>query len=141
MASRLNAKAKFDIIEHYAYRRSSNCIKFDTINQMIGGLYDHHPCVTYKTAVHIFDKFLSYSKKLQENKVPDLTVETLQVEETYENEKIKYRIHTYNRERCTTRRKALWLFAGILIKLPELLGYTRIFCFPCKCNWLNFSCK
>lgn len=132
MACKLTKKQKEDIIEHYAYRTSNNCVKFDKVNQLIGGLYDHHNAVQYRTAKFIFQRFVAISKKLELNKLPGIEIEHLKSEDYNDGDSIEYRIHIFNRDRCTTRRKAMWLSAGILIKLPNGLGYTRIFRMPCK---------
>lgn len=137
MASKLTVRQKVNIIEHYAYRTSDKCVKLDTVNQMIGGLYDHHPCINYKTAKYIYDRFVAVDEKLENNSYETLKVENLQLEK-YDGETLKFRIHTFNRDRCTTRRKALWLNAGILMQLPHGLGYCRVFRMPCKFHFCSF---
>lgn len=122
-----------DIIEHYAYRTSQSCVKLDAICQMVGGFYDHHSAVTYKTAKYIFDRFLRHSKRIQSNKYKNVKVENMHCFDHEEADGSKaYRIHIYNRNCTETRRKAMWIKAGILMKLPNDLAYAKVFYMPCK---------
>lgn len=132
MASKITKKEKQNIIEHYAYCTSDKCVKLDAVNQLLGGLYDHHNAVLYRTAKYIFNSFVKVSHKLEKNELPTVKVDTIKSEDYDDEQSIQYRIHIFNRKRCTTRRKAMWLSAGILMKLPNGLGYTRIFRMPCK---------
>lgn len=141
MPPRFTKQQKEDVIENYAYRTSKNCVKFDNVCQMVGGLYDWHPVIGYKIATFIFQRFQTFDKKIERNEVASVKVQSLKSSE-FDEEGIQYRIHVFNKARTKDRRQAMWLHAGICLKLPNRLGYVRIFCFPCKCtNFILYSYK
>lgn len=110
-------------------------MKFDNVCQMVGGLYDWHPAIGFKMANYIFQRFQKFDRKIELNEVKGLKVESLKSAE-FQDDAVQYRIHVFNKARTKYRRQAMWLHAGICLKLPNRLGYTRIFCFPCKCTLL-----
>lgn len=129
MSSKLSKKEKSDAIEHYAYRTSLKCVKYEQINLMAGGLYDWHPATTFKMSKLIFNAFDESSKDLEGNKEKCETFHAVNKDE--EGSK-KYRIHIFATVRTATRRRSVWIYAGILLTLPHKLGYCRVFRMPCK---------
>lgn len=129
MCSKLKNKELSDAVEHYAYRTSDKCVKNEQIKLMVGGLYDWHPATTFKVAKKIFDDFNNSSKQLEENKNKCETFHAVNKEE--ENYK-KYRIHIFATVRTASRRRSVWIYSGILLSLPNKLGYCRVFRMPCK---------
>lgn len=127
-----------DIIEYYAYRTSYMCVKLDDINQMVGGRYSFHPVIGEKVARFIYQRFVRHSKKIEKHEYDNVKVENIHCVDV-ENESSSYRIHIYNRNRTEERRKAMWIFCGIFLKLPNGLGYTRVFYMPCKLQLYKFS--
>lgn len=130
MASKLSSQEKWDRMEHYAYRTHNLCVKYEEIKTLVGGWHDWHPVILDKVAFRIYKSFLD-SSKIFEEKNPKL--ETF-YSVTFDDGKNKqYRIHIFNLERVENKRKSMWINAGIYLKLPTKLGYTRIFRMPCKC--------
>lgn len=129
MASKLSAEDKRDRIEHYAYRTSDKCVKNEDIKTLVGGWHDWHPLILCKIAKRIFDSFVTVSKELEANQNK---VETFHNVNFNDGETKEYRIHIFNLERHGTKRKSMWINAGIFLRLKNDLGYTRIFRMPCK---------
>lgn len=118
-----------DAIEHYAYRTSELCVKYEEIKTMVGGWHDFHQAVKMKVAKRIFDDFFEYSKELENDN--DNFVKTYHSVNKEESDR-KYRIHIFSKERTAQKRRAVWIFAGIFLQLPNDLGYCRIYRMPCK---------
>lgn len=130
MASKLGTKEKNDRIEHYAYRTSQNCVKNEDIKTLVGGWHDWHPLILSQIAQRVFTSFVNVSKDVQKN---NPKVETFHAIDFDDGEFKQYRIHIFNMERVNNKRKAMWINAGICLKLKDKLGYVRIFRMPCKC--------
>lgn len=131
MDLRYTKEQKEDIEEHYAYKSSNKCVKYDEIKAMVGGVYDSHPVIGAKIALHIFSKFTKLTRKVEGNLHPEIKVENIASFECDEECK-KYRIFIFGRPRTATNRRQTWLKAGFFMSLGNKLGYTRIFSFPCK---------
>lgn len=126
-------KLKDHIIEHYAFRSSDKCVKFEAIKQLLGGLYDWHPCTYENDAVSIFEYFECQSNNLIAGKKGYQKVETLHVYDySDDTKKIKIKIHIFVQPRTHDDRRRLWMHAGILMKFPFKIGYCRAFLFPCE---------
>lgn len=129
--STLSKEEKDDIIDSYAYRTHKNCVKYDQINQLLGGWYDWHPCCTAKAAKYIYKDFKkwAYNHKNKEN--VQLPVDTLDFVE-YESENKQYIIQIVKTPEKRGDRSKVGINAGLLLLLPDNLGYVRIFSMPCK---------
>lgn len=133
MAHKLTSQERQNRREHYAYRTNNFCVKNEEIKIIVGGWHDSHPVILDKIASGIYTSFLAVSKMIEES---DAKVKTFHSKIYDDGESKKYRIHIFTRERTETKRKAMWINAGIYIKLKDKLGYTRIFRMPCKCKKL-----
>lgn len=122
----------YNIIEHYAYRTENKCVKLDHINQLLGGNYDWHPVIGVKTAKYIFDRFVGHSKRIERHEYFNMKVENIHALDFNEDESKQYRVHIFNRGCTDKNQKAMWIFTGIFLKLPNDLGYVRVFYMPCK---------
>lgn len=131
MPKRKKLVLKDNVVEHYAFRSSENCIKFDALNELIGGIYDCHPCTYLNDVLAIYNKFTKLSDNLIAGAKGYRKVETCH-HDTYADENKKYTIHIFVQPRTHDERRRLWFHAGILLNFPSKVGYCRIFCFPCK---------
>lgn len=130
MASKLSRTERNNRVEHYAYRTSQKCVKYEDIKVLVGGWHCWHPVILPKLAKKIYLQFVETSNELEQNKTK---IETLKAVDKHDEDTMMYRIHIYNQNRTEKKRKAMWTYAGIYLKLRNDLGYTRIFKMPCKC--------
>lgn len=130
MSTKLNVQEINDAIEHYAYKSSTKCVKYEEIKTLVGGLYDWHPVIKLSMAKQIYKGFYKYSKEIENE--PESKFKTFHAFDKDVDGSKKYRIHIFSKERTNAKRKCVWLFAGLLLVLPNNLGYCRVFRLACK---------
>lgn len=121
-------REKLNRMEHYAFRTSQDCVKYEEIKLMVGGWHDSHPLILAKIAKKIFTKFVDECKYEEDNDPKVTKFHSV----NYDDGTKMYRIFVYTKERTENRRKAMHISAGIYLNLANDLGYTRIFRMPCK---------
>lgn len=116
-----------DILEHYAVRRSVQCLTFDELAQQAGGLYSTHTCIEMKYA----DKIYKRVKKEWKRNLNNPTLHTYDSKEV-QKENLSYIIHIFRTPGEQGQKPRTHIDACVRFIFPKFVGYIRVFSFPCK---------
>ena len=131
MAIKSENKEWHDIVEHFAYRKQSNCIKLEDYILLIGGNYDFHTCTLKSQAVWIFEDFKKNSYKLYNGDKPYKKVVTFHfVKNTIDN--LEYLIHVYKSKYDKYNREKVCVNAGVIMHFDQDVSFVRVYSFPCE---------
>lgn len=122
------AKLNFlNVLYHYAVRTSDNCIRFDDLAELMGGLYTRNDCTKLKYCETIYKRC---RREWKENlQIP--VIKTYYSEEIIK-EKYSCIIHIYWEPKTEHRRERIRLETCFKMAFPHDIGFARVFSFPCK---------
>lgn len=117
-----------DVLEHYAVRKSVNCLNFDELSEQTGGLYSNHVFVEKKYSDKIYEICRKEWQKILNH--PDVV--------NYHSKEVNHKNYRYIVNLCRTpgmdgQRERTHLDAVFNTNVvAKGIGYTRVFSFPCK---------